>query len=485
MPPLRERTSLLANAGLVGAWLLLHAPVIGWLGARFAGSPLHAGIVLAAILLLLRGVRPRDVNLALARPPRAAPVPVALVVGAALGFTVCEHRLGTSTLSAIFAGLGAYGFAGLYLDGQRFRRALPAALLVTVLLPFGEQADSYFGFAARAFSARVVADVLTAIGRPAVPVETLLLLENGVAHVDVPCSGARSLWTGLLFFLAATCLLGRRPGARWLLAGLAHLALLLAENVVRVAAVVLLAVALDLPRLAEILHAPLGVLGFAIACVVTLAVLRRFVPGPAPALPSSPVTAPRATLAPALASAFLALALVRGPRTAAASAPPFHLDLGPAIAAEPLPLSVAESDLFRRWGGAADKRRFHAGAASGSLLAVFSRSFRAHHPPEVCLAGSGVHVEGLRAVALEGGATVRVAAADGGRRTVVYWFQSPDRTTADLASRVWDEVRGHESRWVQVSLIVDAPLDVASPEGRALVAALRAAVARALAEEIP
>ena len=103
----------------------------------------------------------------------------------------------------------------------------------------------------------------------------------------------------------------------------------------------------------------------------------------------------------------------------------------------------------------------------------------------MCLAGSGVHVEGLRAVSVGGDDTVRVAAADGGRRTVVYWFQSPARTTGDLAARVWEDVSGHERRWVQVSILVDAPLDVESPEGRALVTDLRAAVARALTEEHP
>jgi exosortase O len=181
----------------------------------------------------------------------------------------------------------------------------------------------------------------------------------------------------------------------------------------------------------------------------------------------------------------LALALAGGPRVALAGPPPIHLDLGPAIAAEPLPLTVAEADLFRRWGGSAEKLSFRAGSLPGSLIAVFSRSFRAHHPPEICLAGSGVRVEGLRAVSLGGADTVRVAAADGGRRTAIYWFQSPARTTGDLASRIWDDVRGHERRWVQISIVVDAPLSVDSPEGRALVSAIRAATARFLAEEIP
>jgi exosortase O len=485
VPTSRERRSVLANAALGAAWLALHAPALRWLGARFVASPLHAGIALASAALLLRGVRLAEVVAAVSRPPRPAPIPLAILSGAALALAACERRFGTTTLSALLAGIGAYGLAGLYLDPARFRRALPGALLLTFLLPFGEQADTYFGFAARAESARLVARLLEAVGRPAVPVETLLVLENGVAHVDVPCSGARSLWTGLVFFLAATCLLGRRPGACWILAGAAHLALLLAENVVRMAAIVLLAVALDLPRLAEIVHAPLGVLGFALACALTLAILRRFVPAVAGDAPSAPrpATGPRLPLA--LSAALLLLAALRGPGVAHAAERAFRLDLGPGIEADPIPLSVAEADLFRRYGGAADKRRFRAGAVSGSFLAVFSMTFRAHHPPEVCLAGSGVHVEALRAVALGDGDTVRTAVADGGRGTVVYWFQSPSRTTGDLAARVWEDVRGKERRWVQVSILVEGRLDVESPEGRALVADLRAAVARALTQESP
>lgn len=483
MPSPRERPALLAHAALVAAWLFLHAPGLAWIGRHFARSPLHAGIVLVAAALLLRGAGLSAFRGALERrPPRAA---VALLAASALAFTLCERRLGTSTLSALLLGLGAYGLVGLHLDAERFRRALPGALLLVVLLPFGEQVDTYLGFAARALTARVVASLLAALGHPAMPVETLLVLENGVAHVDVPCSGARSLWTGLLFFLAATAVLGRAPGPRWLLAGLAHLALLLVENLVRVAALTLLAVALRVPRAAEIVHAPIGILGFALACATTLALLRRFVPAPVPA----PIPAPppdRHPLAPALAAALLLLALVRTPAAAHAASPPsFHLDLGPTIAADPLPLTVAEEDLFRRWGGAADKRAFRAGAHRGSLLAVKSRSFRAHHPPEICLASSGVSIAGLHAVPLGGGDDVRVAAADGGRRTAIYWFQSPTRVTADLAARIWSEASFGERRWVQVSIIVDAPLSLPSPEGLALVATVRAAVARALAEESP
>jgi exosortase O len=498
-PERRLAPAALANAALLGAWLALHAPALRWLGAHFARSPWQAGLLLAALALLARGVR-REALAVFAEPPRPAALQLALAGGAAIGTLVLDRTVDISILAAALFGLGTYGLAGLYLDRDRFRRALPAALLLIALLPFQDQAEAYIGFSARVATARVVGDLLAALGFGAPPVETILVLENGTAHVDIPCSGLRSLWTGLLFLLAATCLLRRRIGARWALVGLFHAALLAGENMARVAAVVLLAAGLGLRRAADVIHVPLGVLGFALACAATLALLRRVVPeadsgAPDPrSEPARPVRRARRSegdrrrpwIAPALAAFFVALAAVHVRRPAAAAPPaPPRLELPAAFHARPLPLAVAEADLFRRWGGAADKRRVRLGDHEGTLLAVFSRSWRAHHAPEICLAGSGVRIENLRDVALEDGAAVRVAAADGGRRTAIYWFQSPARTTGDLAARIWDEIGGGERRWVQISLLIDAPIAIESPEGRALVRTIHAAAARALHEEIP
>lgn len=83
-------------------------------------------------------------------------------------------------------------------------------------------------------------------------------------NVDLPCSGIRSAWTGLVFFLGATCLLRSRLGLRWILAGAGYLLLLFAANILRVAALALHSHA-GLPALSRLVHEPLGVPGFALA----------------------------------------------------------------------------------------------------------------------------------------------------------------------------------------------------------------------------
>src|SRR5262245_25990663 len=45
-----------ANVMLLGAWLLLHASTLRWLGAHFTRSPFHAGLLAVAVALLVRGI---------------------------------------------------------------------------------------------------------------------------------------------------------------------------------------------------------------------------------------------------------------------------------------------------------------------------------------------------------------------------------------------------------------------------------------------
>src|SRR5207244_267239 len=183
---------------------------------------------------------------------------------------------------------GSYGLLGLYLPPARWRRALPAALLLVGVLPFGDQADTWLGFATRVATAHGAAGVLAALHVAALPAHTIILVENGVAHVDVPCSGVRGLWIGLLFFVGATLVERRALGLRWAAAGALYAALLLAANVARVATVVLLGLVAERRALGDVLHAPVGVLGFASASAIALLLL-RCVPPVATGDPDPPI----------------------------------------------------------------------------------------------------------------------------------------------------------------------------------------------------
>ena len=120
-------------------------------------------------------------------------------------------------------------------------------------------------------------------------VDTILVFENGISQVDIPCSGVKSLWSGMMFLLAATWIRHKPINLRWLLVAGVFGVLLFAANLARVAALVVVGPVAGWPLLAEMLHLPLGVLGFAAACAAAVALLDRWVahattPGePAPA----------------------------------------------------------------------------------------------------------------------------------------------------------------------------------------------------------
>ena len=100
------------------------------------------------------------------------------------------------------------------------------------------------------------------------------LAENGVSQVDLPCSGVKSLWTGALFLIAATWIERRPLNLRWL--GVAGIfgGLLLAANLARVAVLVLVGQVAGWPLAAEMIHVPLGVLGFVAACAAAVMLMR-------------------------------------------------------------------------------------------------------------------------------------------------------------------------------------------------------------------
>jgi exosortase O len=108
----------------------------------------------------------------------------------------CRALPDINTLSATLFGLATYGLLGLWLEPQRWRRGLPAALLLVGVLPFGEHLQTFVGYPVRILTAALVQKGLAAAGAHSVGMETILVFENGVSQVDIPCSGVKSLWTG-------------------------------------------------------------------------------------------------------------------------------------------------------------------------------------------------------------------------------------------------------------------------------------------------
>lgn len=497
--PADARVPYLLGAVLLLGWLGLGGPALRGLFVALTEVDARVHLVLGAALLAgaaLRATRNgRELLAPLRAGPSARPLPLLLLVLSAVALGALPRLALPKVLLGLPLCVGSYGLLGLYQRESTLRRGLPLLLIVMLLIPFQFHLDAMFGFRARLLLAESVHRQLAWLGVPSTAVASILLLEGGVSHVDLPCSGLRSLWSGALFFLGLSWLRRCCLGLRWLFGLGALVAALLLFNLGRVFALVLLAHVLHRPELAAIVHVPLGLLGFLFSC----AGASLLIP-PLPAVvPEEKTSAARRLSAPAVAllgGGFFLLTLLRS----TAPVPPQlvmpAVRLPPAWQLTALSPSSAETDLLARHGGVLHKWRFIAGSPAapiaGSLLISMSQSFQAQHAPHVCLASAGLQVTGARSLPLGNVGSIAQLAIAGGQRSAVYWFQSATQTTGDVLRRTLAVLRpraagatGGPPPWALVSILFDDPLQPEDPLVQAQLLALHESVAATLRGTVP
>ncbi len=495
----RPPVGLGANLVLLALWLWLYRPVYPYLATIFTRQEFRTNqlVLVGALALLALQARRGELRLRLDKPPQLCLPALSLALAGSALFVLVERFLDINTLSASLFGLASYGLLGLWMRPRRWRQGLTAALLLVGALPFGEHMQTFIGYPVRLLTAAIVRDGLSTLGVPSIGIDTILVFENGVSQVDLPCSGVKSLWAGALFLLAATWIERRPLNLRWLAVGLSFSLLLLAANLARVGVLVTVGVVADWRLLAEMLHVPLGVLGFVGACAAAVAMLRwagTLEPGHDPeesqaggvreALPRP------AWLTPLLAGTALALSLLYAPRAseAAVQALPRTWGFPPDLQVEAWPLSASELEWLSSDGAlSGDRWRFTWRGQTGSLLFVTSASWRAHHRPERCFQVYGLTVENAQMALVDPAFPVRLLVlGDGagqGLYSAVYWFQSANQVTDDYATRIWADLEPERKPWVLVTILMDGPYDPLAPELETLYPALRQTVARSLVGE--
>ncbi|HLA99560.1 MAG TPA: exosortase O [Anaerolineales bacterium] len=495
---------LAANAGILVLWFWLYRPVYRYLGVIFTREEFRTNqiVLVGVIALIAMQVRRGDLRLRMDVLPQLYPPALGLaLLGSAL-FLAAEHFLDINTLSASLFGLGCYGLLGLWMRPRQWRQGLPAALLLIGALPFGEHMETFVGYPVRLLTARIVRDGLAAIGYPAIGVETILVFENGVSQVDLPCSGVKSLWTGGLFLLAASWIERRQLNLRWVLVAISFAVLLLGANLLRVALLVFTGQVMGWRLLAEMLHVPLGVIGFVAACAAAVYLLRWLVPELPPSAVFSQAQAapgsepgveipdgyrPRPTWLPALlAAVLLLLVLLYHPRpqvAAAQSMPGWQFD--PQLNAEPWPFSPGELAWLSQGDPLEAQRwRFEWRGFSGSLLFITSQTWRAHHRPERCFEVYGLRIENSYVMLAAPDFPIRQVTLGQGEYhnlySAIYWFQSRQQTTDDYGTRMWADLPTETEPWVLVTVLFDQAYNPQDETLLDLYAALRQTVQRSL-----
>lgn len=486
---------LIRTGGVLLSWLYLTLPTWGWLFQSIREISLFNQTLLlfGALLLLAQAVRHRHRFQWSAAPVlRTGPLTV-LAIGA-IGTVGARWLLTLDQLPIVFGLFGTYGLLGFFLPPETWRRGITISAAIALIVPFGVQFSSGIGFPARIVTAHLVEYLLKFAHIAALSSEDIIVLDTGIARVDLPCSGLRSLWTGTLFLLAATWLEGRQLGWRWLGVFLLNLGTLAIANVARVLAIVMVAHVWQQPTLAEILHVPLGVLSFVISCGIGWAML-RWVPrgsarqrnrepsGTAAELSAMSFQGRGFRYAPfLLAIGILALTLIPQPSAVSRSLPDLaHLRWSKLTHVQPIALNSTEQEFFADHPGVvAQKQRFQFEGLTGSILFVASPTLQAHHAPELCLIGSGYRLEQIVPQQAATGLFTRWLLLNQGTQTAVYWFQSPRQTTGDFLVRFWQEASRQDASWTLVSILFDRAYPSDDPDVQAFLLEVQRSLAQSL-----
>jgi exosortase O len=290
----------------------------------------------------------------------------------------------------------------------------------------------------------------------------------------------------MLFLIAATWIERRPLNFRWLVLVVLFGGLLFLANLTRVAILVLVGQVAGWRVAAEMLHVPLGLLGFVAVCAAAV-VLMRWQPSAVPKFEAS-VSPPRrpAWLAPALTVAILALGLMYAPRPHSGLAHGLQTwDFPAPLTTEPRPLKPDEIDWLTRDGAeSAERFDFEWRGLTGSMILITSRTWRAHHRPERCFEVYGLSLDDSRTHLVNPDFPLRFVSLGNGHDhsllSATYWFQSAGHTTDDYATRIWADLAPERQRWVLVSILFDGVHDPRDADIQTLYSVLHEAVAHDL-----
>ncbi|MCP5099780.1 MAG: exosortase O [Chloroflexi bacterium] len=477
------------NAAIIIAWLWLYWPLKSYLAIIFSREDFRTNqiLLISIVLLISYQIYKEGGNGRLDLPPRIEKWPLALMLTGSMLYLLVERYLDVNTLSASLFGLATYGLLGLWLPPERWRSGLPAALLLIGTLPFGDHMQTFIGYPMRIFTAAIVQDGLSAAGIASVGIDTILVFENGVSHIDLPCSGVKSLWTGALFLLAATWIEKRKLNLRWVGTAVIFTALLFIANLARVTILIVVGEIMSWRLAAEMLHIPLGVLGFAAACTAATFLLRTS-PFTIYHSPFTIKNSPPTWFPPLIILTLTTFALLYTPRPITGltqQAQPWTFP--PNLIVEPMPLKPDENEWLTRDGAeSADRYRFEWQGQTGTMILITSSTWRAHHRPERCFEVYGLSLDDSNTHLVQEKLPVRMVTlgnmSDYAQLSATYWFQSATQSTDDYGTRIWSDLAPQRDRWVLVSILFDNQINPHDAENEAFYVAMHDAVTRYLEE---
>ena len=334
--------------------------------------------------------------------------------------------------------------------------------LAALALPFALVPGTGMGFYLRLLTADTAAQLLAMVGHASLGAHDVLIFDNGIAQVDLPCSGLKSLFTGTGFFFVASLIMRREVNLKWMIGYSVFAGLLILANTLRVTILIWVSEILQHRDIAETIHMPLGVMLFCIVCMCGVFILLKLAPfkpeDDAQALPPNKF----GSRGGVVAGFFVAILFL----TATGFLPKqdfqnrAQVTLPETIDVQTIELTPTETRFFgARDRTSAKKWLFKYEGLSGSMLVVRSGAANGLHAPEVCMLGNGMSVDQMQTREFNAG-NYRYLTVDNGRRNAVYWMQSEKTMTDDFRKRLSQFIFGGQDDWIMVTILFDERLNL-------------------------
>lgn len=455
--------SLLSITAIALAWLALNRMTLNWYLITLQQASLVSLCILGVglVLLVVQGLRYWQ-NSYVEQNFELHATPIILLFSCGIGSIAAHWFLDIDQIPGLLFIIGTYAILGLFIKPKQWQQGLPVGIAIALVLPFCVQFQVGIGYTMRSLTAHFVETILHIGEIKAISSEDLIILENSISRVDLPCSGLKSLWTGTIFLVVATAVENRVINNRWLGICLINWVLLFLANANRVLILVLLQGVLEQPLWAKMLHTTIGGFAFAIVCLITLLLLRWLVPKQSsiPLVATATETnSPKVKYKLAysiILGCLISLIMIPTAPVKTLSPETLELEFPSTVIAQPLPLGNFEEKFFAKYPEAkAQKHRFEYKNITGSILLVSSYTWQAQHAPENCFINR-FYIDEMKRYQLIPGVTGRWLSLDHGSQSAIYWLQSSQGTTDDFLIRFWQGMTHHQPMWIMTSILFDS-----------------------------
>jgi len=460
--PIFKQQHQIQTIMLISAWMLGNVWTYQWFIESLSSNYLNIILLSIGCIALAARLISTDFFKLESFEFRFRNAPFLLLMGGEISAIIFKWSLNIPQLTLLCFILGSYGLIGLFISPASWQKGFSLATITACMIPFLAAFNSGLGFPVRVITAHAVAQALADFHLSAISSHDIIVMENGIARVDLPCSGMKSLWTGTVFLLGATWLENRQLGGCWLLVAIANLGFLITANIVRVLILVVAIEVFQQQQIADIIHLPLGIIGFILASVCTWILLQK-VPkvSESQSFPNPELVKDnyKKVSLSWVVTAVIALGVV-------GQIQPFSADIAvskaialpSSITTKTLALTPAEANFFDNPANPlVQKLQFQSAELSGSMLMVASDTWQSHHPPELCFLGNGFKIDSMNSTVINDSINARWLSLQNGDLSAAYWFQSQQSTTDDFVARIWDHISQRHKTWVLVSVLFDSP----------------------------